>query len=112
MGRQSQHERQHESEYTFSRAAWDAVEDARLSNYVSTHVMLVPMAQKGVWHVVVEARSTLDGEKGAVVARHSGSYPNGRALTFSAFLFQLMNSVIQMVEARRQDDYRRTLESA
>jgi hypothetical protein len=100
MPRANSHEKQHETEYTFTRAAIDLVNDLQVTSRVQVSISLYPSSQRGVFTIAVEAVDTATGDDGRVVARVQATYPDGRSLTMSAKLFQMCNSLAQMVEAR------------
>jgi hypothetical protein len=108
MGRKSNHDQQHDSEYHFAKAAWEAFRDMEGTHNVQVEIQLVPTSQRGVFFVGVSARSRLVSDTERRLAYIQGSYPNGRSLTLSAYLFGLANSLGQMVEAVRAEQERST----
>lgn len=104
------YDRQSDSEYTFTRAAWEMLRDAEVAYCVQCALEVVPTAQRGVFYIGIQARSTATEEKGRRVAFVQGSYPNGRAATMSAYLFALANSLAQMCESVRHEDRRMAAE--
>jgi hypothetical protein len=108
MSRKSNHERQHETEESFAKAAWEVFVDTEVRFVVRVEVQLVPTNQRGVFFVGVTARSMAAHDPERRLAYVQGSYPNGRSLTLSAYLFGLANSIGQMVEAVRAEQERST----
>jgi hypothetical protein len=103
------YERQSDTEYTFTRAAWETLRDTELSYGVRCSLEVVPTAQRGVFYVGIQAWSTNTEEDGRRIACVQGSYPNGRAGTLSAYLFALSNSIAQMCDSVRAEDARQRL---
>jgi hypothetical protein len=112
MSRQSTTEKQHESEYTFMRAYTDLVDELAVTYKADIYCQLIPTLQKGVVHVSLSALSSRTDERSRTLARVQGNYPDGRTLVLSAKLFQLANSLLQMVESVRGEEYRRLMSAA
>jgi hypothetical protein len=108
MTRKSNHERQHETEESFAKAAWEGFVETEVEGNVRVEIQLVPTNQRGVFFVGVTAWSLRAGDQARKVASIQGSYPNGRSMTLSAYLFGLANSLGQMVEAVRAEQERST----
>lgn len=109
MSRGSNFSRQHQSDEDFTRAAWDCGRDAELTTRSLVECRFTLSQQRGVWI----ARSTLvtspEASERRVMAKTESSYPNSRALTLGAFLFQQMNSVMLMGESAYADTVRKAL---
>lgn len=109
MSRASNLTKQQSTEVEFTRAAWDMFRDTELEYSVQIALEVVPTAQRGVFYIGIQARSTAIEEKGRRLAYVQGSYPNSRAGTLSAYLFALSNSLAQMVENVREEARRQAV---
>lgn len=87
--------------YAFTRAAYDEIRDSELSHAVHYDVRLETAYQKGIWNVRVSAQGLLDDDKGRVLARWEGSWPNSMSQAFEAFLYAAVHRVARMVEEVR-----------
>lgn len=106
MGRTAKAMREHVSDETFSQAAWDTLRDMEVNHDCRAVVELVLTFRRGVLHCTIEARSSRPDEAGRTLGRVQGDFPNGRAQTLSTYLFALANSLTQMVESLRGDEWR------
>lgn len=104
MSKQSNWQRQHQTDEDFTRAAWDLAMDAASDMGVNVSVQLYPSIQRGVWVFVLEARSIRKGENGRIVAAYQGSYPNGTAAALSSYLFRAFTCIVQMCESARTEE--------
>ena len=112
MIRKNGHERQHETEYTFTRAFTDMCDEMQSSQLARVFTEIYPTGQKGVVHIEMRAVDARKGLPEVVLAKVSATYPDGKTLTLSAKLFQMSNSLYQMNEARLGDEWRQTMGSA
>jgi hypothetical protein len=90
------------------RAAWDTARDLELDEGCVVHVAMWATAQRGVWHIEVQAFSTRATDGARPLGGISSSFPNGVASTLSAFLFGKMNSLSQMVTNVRASELEET----
>lgn len=86
-------------ELEFTRAAYDAVQDAEKSYSLLGTVLLSFDAQRGVMSLAVAFWEVHpDREMGQVVMQR-GSWPNAGGASFGAYLFQQCNKAVQMAES-------------
>jgi hypothetical protein len=98
--------REHQSDETFTQAAWDTLRDMELNYDCRAEVTIVLTFRRGVLHCTVEAKSMRPDEAGRRLGAIQGDFPNGRAQTLGTYLFAMANSLSQMVEALRADEWR------
>lgn len=92
-----------EQELNYLRSAWEEVEYARTDINFVVEVHLVPTISRGVWSVVIKARSDEKSPDGYPVMVESAMFrfPNGRLVTLAGELWSVLHRFnIQLEEAR------------
>lgn len=83
----------------FSRAAYDEQRDSEVSNGVRWTLCVGTSFQKGVWAFRTTVYATVERRGARPVVTLEESWPNARAGSFAAFLYQHNHKVARMVEA-------------
>lgn len=85
-------------ELEFTRAAYDAVQDAERSYNLLGTVLLSFDAQRGVMALSVAFWYVNGAEEMGQVVMQRGSWPNAGGSSFGAYLFQQCNKAVQMAD--------------
>lgn len=92
-----------EQELNYLRSAWEEIEYANTDIGFIVDVYLSPTISRGVWSVVVMARSREEDEHGLALMNERAifRFPNGRMVTFAGELWAVLHKFnVQLEEAR------------
>lgn len=103
--------RKSDGDEEFARATTDMIKDTEIGTRVKVEMRLTQSYQRGVLRVESVARSSIEGENERQIAKTITHYPNERAGSLVAHLFACANTIAQMCESVRQEEWRARMEA-